>query len=225
MSKYMDKALPEAIQIEPAELLKGLRESIRESGVIYKFRDSETLISNELDKTLRETERKLTEAEVAQHAARLYNKVATKSVKFGLLAYSRYAEMANRITSESLLEEKHRPQRMTRYMSATGAGKKPPNTATHAIVSGTHELARAARKILAKFKIRIDDPSNGVFLPKNNNYVPHPAMPEASNHAKIHTELYYLNITNQLSLANTRSECAAILQAIAISLQNGVYGY
>lgn len=33
----MDKPLPTAIQIEPAELLKGLRDSIRESGVIYKF--------------------------------------------------------------------------------------------------------------------------------------------------------------------------------------------
>ncbi|WP_210798610.1 AHH domain-containing protein [Pseudoalteromonas ostreae] len=148
-----------------------------------------------------------------------------RSVKFGLMAYSRYAASAEKATLEQLLEEKHRPQRMTRYMSATGAGKKPPNTATHAIVSGTHELAKAARKILAKFKIRIDDPANGVYLPKNGNYIPHPAMPDASNHAKIHTELYYLNITNQLALANTRSECALILQAIATSLQNGVYGY
>ncbi|KDC54935.1 hypothetical protein [Pseudoalteromonas sp. S3431] len=60
MNNYMDKPLPTAIQIEPAELLKGLRDSIRESGVIYKFRDSENLISNELDKTLKETERRLT---------------------------------------------------------------------------------------------------------------------------------------------------------------------
>ena len=123
----MDKSLITAVQVEPGELLQGLRQSIRESGVIYKFRDSETLISNELEKTLKETERKLTEAEIAQHAARLYNKIATRSVKFGLLAYSRYAEMANRTTTEALLKEKHRPQRMARYMSATGAGKKPPN--------------------------------------------------------------------------------------------------
>lgn len=61
----MDKSLITAVQVEPGELLQGLRQSIRESGVIYKFRDSETLISNELEKTLKETERKLTEAEIA----------------------------------------------------------------------------------------------------------------------------------------------------------------
>ena len=39
----MDKSLITAVQVEPGELLQGLRQSIRESGVIYKFRDSETL--------------------------------------------------------------------------------------------------------------------------------------------------------------------------------------
>lgn len=37
----------------------------------------------------------------------------------------------------------------------------------------------------ARHKIRIDDPDNGVYLPVNDNYVPHPDMPDASNHAKI----------------------------------------
>jgi len=55
--------------------------------------------------------------------------------------------------------------------------------------------------------------------------VPHPLMPDASNHAKIHTVQYYLNITNQLSLANTCNECVEILQAIAEALQKGTYGY
>lgn len=213
------------IQIEPADLLLGIRQTIRESGAIYRFPDSEKLISNALNETLKETERQLSEIEIAQHAARLYNQIATRSIKFGLMAYSKYASRARTMTKSMLLAEKHRPNRMTRYMSATGAGKKPPNTATHAIVSGTHELAKAARKILAKFKIRIDDPANGVYLPKSENYTPHPRMPDASSHAKIHTVHYYLNITNQLSLANTCDECVLILQAIAKALQDGTYGY
>ncbi|MCG7545724.1 AHH domain-containing protein [Pseudoalteromonas sp. MM17-2] len=214
-----------AIQIEPADLLLGIRQTIRESGAVYRFPDSEKLISDVLDQTLKETERQLSEIEIAQHAARLYNQIATRSIKFGLMAYSKYASQARTMTKDMLLTEKHRPNRMTRYMAATGSGKKPPNTATHAIVSGTHELASAARKILAKFKIRIDDPANGVYLPKNDNYIPHPQMPDASNHAKIHTVQYYLNITNQLSLANTRDECVQILHAIAKALQEGKYGY
>jgi len=215
----------QTFQIEPADLLQGLREVIRESGAVYRFRDSEKLISDELNRAIKETERQLTEAQVVQHAARLYNQIATRSVKFGLMAYSKYAAEAQTMPQESLLAEKHRPQKMARYMSATGAGKKPPNTATHSIVSGSHELAEAARSILAKFKIRIDDPANGVFLPKNRNHVPHSHMPNASNHAEIHTDKYYLNITNQLSLATSRSECVAILKAIAIALQRGEQVY
>lgn len=215
----------QAFQIEPADLLQGLREVIRESGAVYRFRDTEKLVSDELDKAIKETERQLTEAQVVQHAARLYNQIATRSVKFGLMAYSKYAAEAKTMSQESLLAEKHRPQKMARYMSATGAGKKPPNTATHSIVSGNHVEAKAARKILARFKIRIDDPANGVFLPKNKKNVPHSHMPNASNHAEIHTEDYYLNITNQLSFATSRNECIAILKAIAIALQRGEQVY
>ncbi|CAM4417725.1 hypothetical protein [Pseudoalteromonas ostreae] len=43
-----DRVVMQAMQVEPAELLRGLRQTIRESGAIYKFSDSEKLISEEL---------------------------------------------------------------------------------------------------------------------------------------------------------------------------------
>ena len=125
---------------------------------------------------------------------------------------------------KDFLQEEHKSSRLGRHLKYTGQ-KRPPNTAAHAIVSGSHDEARAARQILAKWKIRIDDPDNGVFLPRDSRYIPHPEMKNAVNHAKLHTDEYYVNITAMLSQSTTEYECRQTLQLIAQSLQDGTLEY
>jgi hypothetical protein len=148
----------------------------------------------------------------------------TRSTVQALSALSKYCAKANRMSREELLKESHKSKRLSSFIKATGVSR-PPNTAAHAIVSGGHKEARAARKILAKFKIRIDDPDNGVFLPKNEKYIPHPEMPDAINHAKLHTEEYYVNVTTILSAATSALECRIALRLIAKELQEGTLEY
>ncbi|WP_158538065.1 AHH domain-containing protein [Corallincola holothuriorum] len=122
------------------------------------------------------------------------------------------------------LSEKHKPNRLSSHMKATGKSR-PPGVAAHAIVSGGHMEARQARKILAQWKIRIDDPDNGVFLPRNSKYMPHPELSEAPNHAKIHTEVYYVNVTRMIGAAQSEEDCRVFLRVIADQLQKGRFKF
>jgi hypothetical protein len=109
-------------------------------------------------------------------------------------------------------------------MKSTGQCR-PVNSSAHAIVSGDMPEAKAARKILAKYKIRIDDPDNGVFLPRDKRYIPHDDLPNAVNHAKLHTAEYYVNVTTILSQTNSAEECRLALRLIADELRNGEFEY
>ncbi|WP_444998630.1 AHH domain-containing protein [Aliikangiella sp. IMCC44359] len=93
------------------------------------------------------------------------------------------------------------------------------------MVSGSHPEAESARQILAKFQIRIDDPDNGVYLPQDSRFIPHEDMPDASNHAKVHTKLYYINITNILSSSRSKQDCRVALKMVAKKLKSGTLEY
>ncbi len=89
-----------------------------------------------------------------------------------LQALATYQAEAKGMSKQQFLREEHNAKKLSRHIKATGISR-PFNVAAHAIVSGTHPEARAARKILAKFKVRIDDSDNGVYLPRDSRFIPH----------------------------------------------------
>ncbi|THB63696.1 MAG: hypothetical protein D6B27_11810 [Gammaproteobacteria bacterium] len=166
----------------------------------------------------------MTEAEIKGLAAKLYTQILMKTTNRGLSLLSGYYSQANQMSMKDLMSEKRKPSRLARHMKYVGK-HRPANVVAHAVVSGNHSEAIAARRILAKWKIRIDDPDNGVFLPRDARFIPHDELPKAVNHAKLHTNEYYLNVTNVLGRSKSQNECRAALRLIALELQNGEFKF
>lgn len=217
---------PDVIELQPHELLLGITEVIRETQESIGYYEMKKIGKTHLDQVISETlqreKKALSEVEIAALAAKLYHQIMHKTAVRGLTLLSRYYSSGCKFNKNELLKEEHKPSRLGRHIKYTGK-KRQPNTAAHAIVSGSHPEAIAARKILAKWKIRIDDPDNGVFLPRDSRYIPHKDMPSAANHAKLHTDEYYLNVTNMLRSAQSKTECRMTLRLIADELRNGSF--
>ncbi|WP_444997226.1 hypothetical protein [Aliikangiella sp. IMCC44359] len=74
----------------------------------------------------------------------------------------------------------------------------------------------------------IDCADNGVRLPSSSKFVPHPNMPKAPSHKKIHTNEYYLNLTDLLKEVSavpnaTKQDIIDVLGEVASDLTNGVF--
>lgn len=218
----------EVVEVQPRELLMGLAEVIRETqrsiGYYEVKKVAKTHLDQVIEETLKREKKVLSEAEIAALAARIYTQILCKTTARGLSLLSKYYSSAKRMSREELFDEKHKSSRLSRHLKYTG-NKRHPNTAAHAIVSGTHPEAVAARRILARWKIRIDDPDNGVFLPRDSRYIPHKNLPNASNHAKLHTDEYYLNVTSMLRSAQSEYDCRTTLRLIADELRNGSFDF
>ncbi|GLS27603.1 AHH domain-containing protein [Marinibactrum halimedae] len=215
-------------EVQPHELVCGLIEVIRETEKQIGYYEMKKMTKEHLDKNSKpifeKKAKNLTTAEITALASKLYTKLMMKGTIQALSALSKYHAEAKGMSKQQLLSDRHKPKRLSKHMEATGI-PKPLNVAAHAIVSGRHPEAKAARRILAKFKIRIDDPDNGVYLPRDSRFLPHEDMPNAPSHAKIHTKEYYLNVTNILSGTTSPLECRVALKLIAKKLQNGTLEY
>jgi hypothetical protein len=80
----------------------------------------------------------------------------------------------------------------------------------HHIVARNARPADPARKVLERLGIGIDDPANGVFLPK-------------AQHQHLHSPEYYTAINRALAGATTKSEAEEILRSIARKLDEGTF--
>jgi hypothetical protein len=216
----------DVIEIQPHELLAGLVDVIRETESKIGYYDVKSMAKKHLDNVLTETLKKkpLSESQILALAQKLYTDIMVRSTIQGLSLLSEYQAVAKSMTPSEFKGEPHKPSRLSRHLKATGI-KRPPNVAAHAIVSGDKPEAKAARKILAKWKIRIDDPDNGVFLPRDVRFIPHPDLPDAANHAKVHTDEYYVNITAMLEQTTSARGCRDVLRLIAKELKDGTLQY
>ncbi len=109
----------------------------------------------------------------------------------------RYLANSKTMTTEQLRGECHNSSRLSRHLESTGQ-KRPPKCHAHAIVAGKHEYAAILRVIMARLKIRIDDPDNGCWLPENTAATPHPSFPKAVPHSRIHRFNYYFWLRTRL---------------------------
>jgi hypothetical protein len=126
----------------------------------------------------------------------------TAQVQCGI---DKYLAAAKSMSTDQLRFEPHASSRLARHLEQTGK-KRPARCHAHAIVAGKHTYAAILRVIMAKLKIRIDDPDNGCWLPENTAATPHPAFPKAIPHSRIHRFNYYFWLRSRLG--NIRQETA-----------------
>jgi len=163
---------------------------------------------------------------IQQRTERVFNEIKLRTIKDAKKALQEYRLKAKTMTNPALVKEKHKSNRLGRNISVSGMPK--PSTTdfeAHAIISGSNQYAKAARAILARYKIRIDDPINGVWLPNFARNVPHDKMPDAAAHRSIHTVQYYLNLDEVLADVNSKEDLVDVLSKIRTRLVQGRFPY
>ncbi|AFU98419.2 AHH domain-containing protein [Simiduia agarivorans] len=131
-----------------------------------------------------------------------------------------YVEEGQRMTQCELMQEKHSSGRIGGHMETSGYDKPADHFHAHAIVSGGHKRAYAAREILAQFNIRIDEPANGLWLPNYKKNL-HLSPIFDCAHGNIHNKIYYLNITACLEQAMSQQHAREILRRVAQGIVSG----
>jgi hypothetical protein len=132
----------------------------------------------------------------------------------------KYRALAAGKSPEDLMAEEHVSSRLA-YHLVEAYGSRPARCHAHAIVAGKHELAARLRFMMAKMKIGIDDVVNGCWLPENTAATPHPAMPKAPPHSRIHRYNYYFWINSRLRPANKPVKFKYVLGQISDMMQFG----
>ena len=162
---------------------------------------------------------------IKQRTERVFNEVKLRSIKEAKKAVGEYRLQAKSMKNRQLVSEKHVPPRLGKHMSVSGMTKPAKDFEAHAIISGASQYASAARAILAKYKIRIDDPVNGIWLPNFVRNVPHSKMPKAPAHRTVHTIQYYLNLDELLLDVDSRESLVDLLCKVRSRLVEGRFPY
>jgi len=131
-----------------------------------------------------------------------------------------YVDGGLKMSHAELMKEDHSSLRLGKFLETAGYSRPDQNFEAHALVSGGHARAVIAREILAQFNIRIDEPSNGVWLPNfKRNLAQYPNYHSA--HRSVHRKTYYLNITACLEQAMNPMHARAILRRVAQGVVTG----
>lgn len=102
-----------------------------------------------------------------------------------------------------------------------GCGKrvKDPNNPSGPKIQTKNAIMARAR--LHRYGIGINDPINGVYLPKSMKYVPHWRFPKALPHANIHTFAYEQLVNDALTPARSAEAVKNILLRVRAMLEHG----
>lgn len=124
-----------------------------------------------------------------------------------------------------LLAESHKSDRLGRYLTRAGDARPSKRCDAHAIISGGHPEAIVLRGIMAWVKMRIDDPHNGCWLPRDwddRAYMPN-HLRKAVPHRRIHTNAYYEWLSSRIrpQLIRTSEQLIHALRFARVMLQSG----
>ena len=120
------------------------------------------------------------------------------------------------MTRKEFREEKHHPtKKLASNLRASGRPRPSQNHTAHHVVLGkgrTQGMADA-RLLMFLYKIRINDPDNGTWLPRAKKDKGHWSMPNAPAHSEIHGYNYETWVTALTQTAmNERAFRAALLR-------------
>ncbi|MGI9283007.1 MAG: AHH domain-containing protein [Endozoicomonas sp.] len=118
-----------------------------------------------------------------------------------------YRWRAQDMSARELRKEHHQSSRLAEHMAIDGYPRPHSLCDAHAIVSGAHKRAAQQRALLASLKLRVDDPFNGCWLPRNTAAIQ--SMPRtlrsAVPHSRIHRTNYYRWLDSELRPASIRN--------------------
>ena len=140
-----------------------------------------------------------------------------------------YRSNAKAKTVAELAKEPHHPTtQLTRNLTAIGDPKPSPDHDPHHIIMGKGrwqplEMVKA-RLALHMHKIGINDPINGVWLPRKKADKGHWATPLAPSHKEIHSYNYETWISRHFGARNlNEAQLRLKLRDIKYQLENGGY--
>lgn len=145
---------------------------------------------------------------------------AQANVQIGI---EKYRVNALSMTERERLEERHNSGNMADYMEAFTDPRPHSECHCHAIISGGHSEAAVLRAVMAWLAMRIDDPRNGCWLPRNTAV--RSKMPRwlrnAIPHSRTHRKTYYRWLEDNISFTSTLDALILKLRMIRICLQQG----
>lgn len=130
------------------------------------------------------------------------------------------------MTEKERLNECHKSNELAKHMTLASDPKPHPLCHCHAIIAGAHSESAVLRAVLAWVGMRIDDPRNGCWLPRNTAARAH--MPlwlrNSIPHSRIHRKSYYRWVEGHISitLSPNIEALTTKLRMIRSFLQNGI---
>jgi hypothetical protein len=172
--------------------------------------------------------------EVIQETIKLYRLGKAQDLlcaEMTLLKTGSFTMVDNVIKSNIKKRASARPKFDTKLRKALIKANKLPDLIrqyeAHHIVAKDAKLARRAQEILFALGIDLDDPVNGVFLPKTERDKHKGTLKKAYVHGGIHTKAYYANVNLQIieTYENSvdKENMKRTLRDIADELQKGTY--
>lgn len=136
-----------------------------------------------------------------------------------------YRAQANHMTEQALKAEKHVPRRLASNMARGGDPRPSSRCDAHAMISGAHSDSVVLRAVMAWLKMRIDDPHNGCWLPRDwadRAFMPN-YLRNAVPHRRIHTQSYYDWLSSRIApqLMRTPEQLINALRLARVMLQSG----
>ena len=123
-----------------------------------------------------------------------------------------------------LLAEKHHPtDKLANFMRMDGRPQPSPRFTPHHLVQGKgkRDDAYLARIELHAAGIGINDPDNGVWMPRTRKDKGHWAYPSAAAHSELHTLNYEKWVYQSISFKSGEISMRAALQLLRTHLKNG----
>lgn len=137
----------------------------------------------------------------------------------------KYRAKASNMSRADIASEKHNSRRLGRHMTRAGDPRPSSGCDAHAIVSGGHQNAIVIRALMAWLKLRIDDPHNGCWLPRD--WQDRLSMPnhlrKSVPHRRIHHAKYYEWLFSRVNptLIKTPDQLISALRMVRTALQSG----
>jgi len=119
----------------------------------------------------------------------------------------RYRAKASEMSDDELKGEKHNSRRLGSHMRRAGDPCPSKRCDCHHMISGGHKDALLMRLVLVAMSMRIDDPHNGCWLPRDwedRAYMPN-HLRKAVPHRRIHTENYYAWLAGRINIATIKT--------------------
>ncbi len=127
------------------------------------------------------------------------------------------------MTFQQRLVDKYSSATLGKHLRVSGISRPGAKWEAHHIVSAKHQEAVGARLIIAEddIAIRIDDPDNGAWMPKNKADARPTLYPNAIGHNRIHRQLYYRWIENAITMMDDDLQVRTFLNTVRTQLLHG----